>query len=411
MDLLVLDRFSEKKSAGYFCRVNLLEYIENLPENFQEYFVQRGITSNRYLDMLWETLEQQLHIPLIVIVDGAQDPQSKIGQTISLQDDWKILDGLQRTYRLKVIFDAAKYIDELPKNLDIFEDKFSHISAAVKKERVWLKENNCPSALFAKMLRTKAKKPDTSLVDIIHRNNIWLEVWFGLEKNDQIKKMLLLNAGHKSVSIKHQIELLFSSYLPVFEAKFPNKIVRDRTTSPASYSKNRTQGQFFFAHLVTAFESLKECRPVATNADFAADKAHETENFDVRYMDIEYAELEQFSNFLFELDQEFGDTDFAIKWLGREVVLAGLFGAIGSFLNEKKAVPNTLEYLIERLPKFKQWLDLANFEKARNSLDRARVNVGNKNKTAVFKATDDFLKGTETGRADWQAYFNGGVVK
>lgn len=408
MDLVVLDKFQEKSSAGYFCRVNLYDYIQNLPGNFQEYFVQRGITSNRYLDMLWETLEEQLHIPLIVIVDDSEDPNSEISQEISLQGDWKILDGLQRTYRLKIILEAAKHIDGLAHETNLFGEVSVNVAKTVRDQRAWLKSNNCPSALFAKMLQTKLTKPGTLLLDIVKDNKIWLEVWFGLKENDQIKKMLLLNAGHKSVSIKHQIELLFSSYIPIFEDRFPDGILRDRTISPTTYSRNRRPGQFFFAHLVTAFESLKEGKPVATNADFAADKAHETEDFDSRYMDIEREELEQFSVFLSDLDKSFSDSDISIKWLGREVVLAGLFGGIGAVSGEKKSTQATLEALTHRLSDFKKWLDLTGFEKARNSLDTARVNIGNKNKNAVFKATTDFLKGPNTPLADWGRYFNGG---
>lgn len=411
MKLTVLDRFQERAAVGYFCRVDLFDYVNDLPVDFENYFVQRGITSNRYLDMLWETLEEQLHIPLIVIVDQGDDPKPQVTEPITLSKKWKILDGLQRTYRLKIILDAAKYIDDLPDIRGMENATPKEISKLVRGQRAWLKDNKCPPALFAKMLKSKLAAPSKSLIEIIRGNKVWLEVWFGLNTDDQIKKMLLLNAGHKSVSIKHQIELLFSAYLPIFETRFPGGIIRDKEVSATTYSRKRKPKQFFFAHLVTAFESLKAGKAVATNADFAADKAHETEDFDERFMDVQRAELESFSDFLVSLDNQFSESPIAIKWLGREVVLAGLFGALGFLSKEKKTATEALSLLSVRLADFEKWIDLEEFEIARNSLDRARVNIGKKNKDAVFRATKEFMKGPATERADWITYFQEGIGK
>lgn len=403
MTLKVIDSFNERDAAGYFCRVGVLDFIEGLPADFKDYFVQRGIVSNRYLDTLWETLVDRLHIPIIVVVG---DPKHAELSSPELVGNWKILDGLQRTNRLKIIVDTAKFIDDkLRVEMDLFEQNTIDIRKLTKQHRSELNAIDCPSVLFAKMVKTSFAKPDQPLLQLIAENTLWIELWVGLTEDDQIKKMLLLNAGHKSVSIKHQIELLFSSYLPIFENAFPGGIIRERDKSSMAYSKSRTQGQFFFAHLVTAFESLKLGKPVATNADFAAGVANESKSSSEDFINISKDDLYEFTRFLKCLDDKFSD-EIGIRWLGREVVLAGLFAAIGASCKQHSA-PFSQAYkkLSIDVVDFKQWLDLAQFETVRNSQDTASVNIGNMNKTAVMLAVKEYLDGHISREIDWSRYF------
>lgn len=86
MRVHVLDRFQERNSEGVLCRVELADYVSNLPDGFRDYFVQRGITANRYLDNLWETIVEKKHIPLMVLVadekDGmpSKEPEINLGE-------------------------------------------------------------------------------------------------------------------------------------------------------------------------------------------------------------------------------------------------------------------------------------------------------------------------------------------
>lgn len=406
MTLKVIDTFEEGSAKGYFCRVGALDFIESLPDEFKDYFVQRGIVSNRYLDTLWETLEQGLHIPIIVIVS---DPRNENSPNPDLLGNWKILDGLQRTNRLKIIVDTARFIDqEVAVQKGLFGDSHLDVRRLTKHHKARLNELDCPPVLFAKMVRTKAEKPNQPLLDLIAKNTLWLELWVGLTENEQIKKMLLLNAGHKSVSIKHQIELLFSAYLPIFKDAFPGGIVREREQSSMAYSKGRTQGQFFFAHLVTAFESLKLGKPVSTNADFAAGVANESQSSADTFIDVSEEDLRDFSDFLVILDRGF-DADIEVRWLGREVVLAGLFAAIGASSKQAK-VPFTQTYakLTSDVSGFKNWLDLEQFEAVRNSQDTGSVNIGNMNKNAVMFAVKEYLDISCVDAVNWSRYFRPG---
>ena len=405
----VLDRFTERGSEGILCRVSFNDYIGNLPSDFRQYFVQRGITSNRYLDNLWETIVERRHIPLLVLVANDDDRNPETGSTVNIHPGWKILDGLQRTHRLKLIFEVVNYLKEnVDKQINIL-DEYDPISKVVKEHKTWLLKSDCPSSLFAKVLRSKRAMGDDEFGRVFDEVNLWLEVWFGLSENEQIQKMLILNAGHKSVNIKHQIELLFSDYLQVLERNLGgNRIIRERDVSSITYSKSRKAGQFHFSHLVTAFQSLDAGKPISTNADFAADMSLELPTSEDRKLEINVELLEAFADFLRVLDQTFSGEDVSIRWLGREVVLAGLFGAIGKFSDDEgRTKIHVLNDFRDHLPVFHGWLELDSFESARNTLNLAKVNIGNKNKIAVLNATLQFLNNNNHSRPNWKELFNG----
>lgn len=154
------DRFREGSSEGVLCRVEFADYVSNLPENFRDYFVQRGITANRYLDNLWETIVEKKHIPLMVLVAGPNDAMQDNQASINLGDGWEILDGLQRTHRMKLLYEIVTYqIDKVDRQLNLVGD-FASIPSVVKAHKEWLVEQDCPPSLFVKVLKSKRDMGD-----------------------------------------------------------------------------------------------------------------------------------------------------------------------------------------------------------------------------------------------------------
>jgi hypothetical protein len=60
------------------------------------------------------------------------------------------------------------------------------------------------------------------------------------------------------------------------------------------------------------------------------------------------------------------------------------------------------------LKNYYSWLTLDRFEQARNSLNLAKVNIGNKNKFAVQNATLQFLNDPNSSSPRWHELFDGG---
>ena len=94
-----------------------------------------------------------------------------------------------------------------------------------------------------------------------------------------------------------------------------------------------------------------------------------------------------------------------IKWMGRETSLVGMFAATGKYINENYIKPvEALKHLQSVIIQNPNLLALEDFERQRNSLDLAKVNIGNVNKKAVYEGLSAILNGTSK-EINWSIYF------
>lgn len=398
MQVTLLDSISEGTASCLLVRTNLLEYIMHLPDDFEDYFVQRGIVLNRYLENLWDTLIEERHIPSIVLNLMGDVPNIASGRNINIANDYRILDGLQRTKRLKVIWETYLLVGQL---MNGSSDAAPAVLARRNSEKI--KEIGSNTRLFSQIL--KDKRADTDLELLLSKNTIWLELWIGLDQADQIRKMLILNAGHKSVSIKHQIELLFIDYLDIFQSELGDlTISREKEISSISYSKKREPGHYHFPHLISAFESLNAASPITTNADYSAERTFSNLP-DIEILDVDPALLKAFAKSLKALDTSFEDK-IGAQWIGREVVISSIFAAVGWFaLHSKQERAWALDQFCGRTSQLREVANLEEFEAQRNRLQLSKVNIGVKNRRAVYSALRDFLQNENPAPIDWESAF------
>ncbi|TCD03202.1 hypothetical protein [Pedobacter psychroterrae] len=411
MNAEVIDEITEGVAKCYLIRVKLTDYITSLPGDYRDYEVQREIVNNSYLDNLIQTILERRHIPQMVLVaeDSTLQPHNgniKIGA-------FKVLDGLQRTYRLKVIYDTIQLaISELKASPNIVDLSRSQLSREYREQ---LREIKSSAILFEKLLNyfsENAYEDPIALNQLLDRSQ-WFELWVGLEPPDEVNKMLILNAGHKAVKNQHQLELLFSNMLPLFKNMnhVGFEVIRERDTSTIAYSKHRVAGQFHFSHLITSVLSFNAGKPITNNVNLIQ-KAN-SDDFDDTIFEklISYNFIEQFISTLMLLDDELSKVygDVAIRWLGRETSLTGLFAACGKYSKERDLIPVVaLTELTQKITANPHALNLKNFEEIRNSLNLSKVNIGNVNKKAVFDASFDLLSGY-SDFIIWQSYFNKAV--
>jgi hypothetical protein len=110
MEVKILDIKHEENAMCYLCKVDLVNYIESIPEDYNEYSIQRGIVPNKYLDLMVDTIVKKKHIPPIVLLSNKDNIKEKDGKLrIS---NFRVLDGLQRTHRFKLISDTFKFMKE-----------------------------------------------------------------------------------------------------------------------------------------------------------------------------------------------------------------------------------------------------------------------------------------------------------
>jgi len=406
MKAKILDSRIDGESQCFLCRISLEEYVSGLPSTYQDYDVQREIVSNVYLDHLVDTVLGRNHIPPIVLVVDSNEYTRKKDELEILQ--FKILDGLQRTFRLQAIRETIRYsleaIKEPADYLDWNKFKFSRNFSAE------LRGINSNTDVFRSVLQGQYDLGRAGLLATFAENGQWFEVWTGLTPEEEVKKMLTLNAGHKPVKTRHQLELLFLNLLPILRAgegaEF--KLVREKEVSSTQFSKNRECGSFHFAHIISSLLSFYAAKPVAPSAGLIQN-IQSSETMLDEYGEFTSPEfLKNFVTFLVRLDrlleEQYGPV--GVLWMGREVSLAGLFGGLGAIADcsaeSRQVVMKKFVALLKSNPSV---LNLDRFEVERNSLDLSKVNIGNVNRAAVFAAVKSLFCGAAPRKIDWQKYF------
>jgi hypothetical protein len=402
---IILDSLKENIGECYLCKVSLGDYVASLPNDYKEYDIQREIVKNIYLDNLIKTVLEKGHIPPIVLV--VTEKKFKINGDGFEAEDYKILDGLQRTFRLKTIFDTVDLIKKELKLYNLYDLNILQISRTYKER---LDKINSSTSIFSKIiLFLNDNKQRIEVLDEIFEKSQWFEIWTGLTPEQEVAKMLVLNAGHKPVKTKHQLELLFLNILSRLEKIRTQEFVlrRDKEISSNAYSKERKVGEYYFSHLITSILSFAEGRPLTTNIDLVQKKQSDyfkDEIFDY-YMSYEF--LTQFIECILVIDKVLENKYGAdgVKWFGRETSLVGISAATGKYVLEQGKTPfQALERLKNLVSDNPEILNLKDFEQERNSLDLAKVNIGSINKRAIFNGIYNALTEIQFS-IDWKYYF------
>ena len=403
MKIELLDTKHEGQSVCYLVKFKLSDYLESLPENYKDWDVQRGIVTNKYLDNILETVVKNKHIPPMVLVTDnftvfKNDPK------FAELDGFRILDGLQRTNRLKIIYNSNKLINDLSSEGKLVDNSAISITRKFKDRII---NSNASPSIVRKLLKIYQNKIITN--EELFSFEQWFEVWVNLDINEQVRKMLLLNAGHKSVSNKHQIEIIFHNYLKELGNHIHEdfKVLKEKDVSSVASSKSRKVGEFHFSNIITTMLSLLSQKPVTVNAAFLNEVQEYQEANE--YYSLEFSDMKGVCGLLLEADRalnkHYGSA--STQWFGREVILNGIFGAIGKYaeandISRDEALQHAGVILIEKPESIK----LNHFDEARKSLSLSKVNIGAVTKKAVFNGFFSLLSG-ESNSINWNTLFGG----
>jgi len=410
MEGIILDHIEEGSSYCFLTKIILRDYVNSLSQSYQEYEVQREIVSNTYLDNLVETVLFQKHIPPIVLV--VDEGMYKIKDNNIEITEFKILDGLQRTFRLKLIWETIKFFkDELKISNEILSLKRLQLSRKYSERLGDLNSNSKILESIINFYNSLVIKED---IDKCFANSQWFEVWSNLNPQQEVNKMLILNAGHKPVKTQHQLEILFLNLIPIIKKAELERfqLIREKNSNSTVFSKNREIGQFHFSHLITAILSLNEGKPITANVNLV----HKAQSTDFEIDDFEkyfnYSFLHKLLSLLLKFDDSLKSEfkDLGTKWLGREVSMVGIFAALGRYAHTNLKTPDEiLDIFDDELIKKPEKLNLAEFENVRNHLDLSKINIGTVNKNAVYNGIYELLNG-KTESINWVIYFKGTLV-
>ena len=397
MNITILKEKELQNGKKWFLAVcNLLEYIESLKDNFFNYDIQRRIVKNSYLDKLWTTISYGDPLPSITLTGNVKENVDN-----SSVEEFEILDGLQRSFRLW----AIKYLNDLIKRA-----KTQDVRALIEEMK---KDENGNRLLDSKVINrsilrkllTDDKINIENLMNCYAQQDIVLNIWSGLNDEQIINKMLTLNAGQRSVSSTHQFELMFLHYFKKLEVPKGVQIIRERDDEYFSVKKKeRNCGQFLMSSIIIAIQSLIERKPVriqTVNALRIDDSVVEESSASFFTKD----NLETFINLLLELDKKF-DKDQIGSWIMKDTTLSGLFAAIGAVYNQEWTynVPSMLDFIHDTIRVLNDAnINYNEFNDAYNNLSSVTVNIGN----AVRKAVYIYFKNLFLNKPmSWQEAFN-----
>lgn len=401
----ILDYRIDGESKCFLSKFSLYDYLSNLPENYKEYDVQREVVStNVYLDKIIDTILNKNHIPSIVIVLEKFSEDS--GTLIFNPEDYKIIDGLQRTHRLKIIYDTILFLKEqILTGSGILELKKFELSRKYSKELSEIKSNY---KILNKIIDYYTSSEDKDLDNLFKNNFIWFELWTNLNSIKQVEKMLLLNAGHKPVKLKHQLELLFiNDLLKEFRQnkKFEDfKLIREKEMNSTSFSKSRDYGEFHFSQLISSLIAFDLGKPLVTNANLISKVQDNDYVIQDLNNELSYSYISDVVEFLLDFDKIIRDNyKNELKWFGRETSLVGLFGALGDYrikneIDDPKIIFSKLISFLHEHPKV---LNFNTYDESRKILDLSKINYGNVNRRVVYDAFKNLLE-----RIDKPGFFN-----
>lgn len=369
----------------FLCETTLKEYIKNLPKDFENYGIQREIINNVYLDELIYTVINKKYIPSISLV-SEKDISSVVPGEEYLHD-FRILDGLQRTYRLKVIYDTYNLlIEKVEEGYDFKNSTKRSLSKEVGDDLILI---DSTIKLFFEVKNNLYNKYEGDVYKFKEEfmsQKQWIEVWSGLSIDDEVEKMLLLNAGQRTVSNKHQIELLFIRVLPnIKNINKQYRILREKDISSVKFSKTRKIGEYHFSNLIASLIAFSYGKPITINKQLILDiKDDKNEVINLNFINLDF--IEKMLEFSYKLDivleQQYGDR--GVHWISRETVLVSIFGALGVYKYQKN-IKNLFEDFLTLVQNDKI-IDLDKYEEERKNLDLGKVNIGSATKNNIYNS-------------------------
>lgn len=410
MKLIILDHKVIEHRTWYLCKGNLLDYLQGLKPDFYDYAIQRKIVRNQYLDKLYTTVKVGDPIPTITLtypetkLDNVNDRQAEIDLTRT-----EILDGLQRSFRLWTYLTMAnEYVKQGQPDYRSFA---RHLK---DKNRLFFDSGVLSTKVINKLIE---ENEVANIESVFSGFDVYFTIWAGLNEKEIIRKMLVLNAGQKSVSKTHQFELLFLHFYDSVVASNPDvKLFREKDPRANDVKTgNRETGEFMFPSLIVALQSMVAGKPLRVSTEklieheFDDNEETSEDTYDLVF-NVDF--LKYFLKKVRLLDEEIHSAEDSRgrDWFSKDTTLSGVFAAIGSqvsFIDTKdtdelqRQLDDKIDVLVTQIKEGA--LNLPQFMNEYNQFSSRSVNIGAFIRKVVMEFTVGLLK--KSGPS-WKSAFN-----
>lgn len=384
MEFTLLDN---KPGNWSLAKSNLWDYLSSVDTEKFMFDIQRNIVVNSFLDSLYITVREDNPIPPITI---ATKNTTMLEQNTIAVEDFSIVDGLQRTYRLWLY----KRIVELSReNSGDWKETVNQLNALPEYSRGFYTINRI------KEIIDKAEEVEQRF----RTYNVYFYIWENLSQTQLIKLMLTLNVGAKRVSRTHQYELIFLNvYKQGSSLSKDVKLIRSKEVSFSKIrSGERAVGELAFPSVMVGFQSLLEGRPLRIDtSDFNLENVEDDSLIEANAVENMFREnnLKQYLSGLFKLDSilsEYGKNVKYLKWFVKDTTIAGIMGAIGVKMRcEGNVQEFWFDRLIEQLNKVgNDPYRLDEFDRCYKTLPSTRINIGKVVRNAIYYYTIGIIDG------------------
>lgn len=244
--------------------------------------------------------------------------------------------------------------------------------------------------------------------DLFLRRSVRVEVWVNIPFGAIAYRMLLLNAGQRPMSVKHQVEVLSSKLIDDLAG------IPDLDVFRIGDVRRRTQpGQFALAKLAQSFQAWLQGQPNLDLRNTVMEELTAESAIDVLGRSVPVSAsaahgdgFRRFAEWLVELDMALGQG--SIAFLGNETVLLGIAAAIGSYERNEtlgRRVWPAMTGLLEQTRNIgPEAIALPLFDALKLGIDVGKKNVGVATRDMVFNAFKEYIRGAgETPMAEcWQ---------
>ncbi len=220
-----------------------------------------------------------------------------------------------------------------------------------------------------------------------------LEIWLNIPFYTLAYRMLLLNAGQKPMSMKHQIDILSKGLDDDLSSIAGIDIIQVKDKR-----RRVKSGQFHLSTLAQVFQAWLQRNPNVDLRNMVVEQLLVDEAIDALGIDLNSDQHAQHSDdfralirWLVRLDERLGEAE--LKFLGNDTVLLGIAAAVG-FAHKNETMRERLEPALNKLLETQpasESVGIAQFEALRASIDPKRRNVGEATRELVFGAFREYI--------------------
>lgn len=226
---------------------------------------------------------------------------------------------------------------------------------------------------------------------------IRVEIWVNIPFGAIAYRMLLLNAGQRPMSVKHQVEVLSSKLIDDLSG------IPDLDIFRIGDARRRAQpGQFPLAKLAQGFQAWLQGQPNLDLRNTVMEELLAESAIEVLGKSVPSQQqagqgdgFRRFVEWLIRLDVAIGQDE--ISFLGNETVLLGLSAAIGSMERSNalgtRVWPAMNRLLVEIQNTQGTALALEVFNALKSGIDVGKSNVGVATREMVFNAFKEYIRG------------------